>query len=368
MGAPPEGGAKGWQGAKGKHEGKGVRKGWGKEGVRSGPKGSKVEGKGVRPGPKGSKVEGKGVGPLPGPRASEGEGKGVRPGPQASEDDREGTDTERKGVRPGAAEKPRALVEAEKRKRKWEAGALQLLPRSVPNPSGPPDVWRTPMAHRRGHVNPNKLFKMVRNFPSIWKAHMTKHEKDFKDAKLAVGAWLTPGEMRKAKDCVRRWLAERFLDDCECIENINGKGRDKLLERVLFDGLRVRDFTGNAAPEWPSVGDWDFYFTDVNPRMWAWVEGEALRDMWLQWHGTNVYGTASSLATSFLARSELDKKGHEMACGRGVYTTALFGKAVQYAYPIVFEEAKVLVRMVLLVCTPQHPPCPLTLASVYAPA
>ena len=51
--------------------------------------------------------------------------------------------------------------------------------------------FRTPFAHRRGHMNPNKIFKFVRNLPAVWKTALgeEQHMKDFKAAKAKLSHW-----------------------------------------------------------------------------------------------------------------------------------------------------------------------------------
>lgn len=85
--------------------------------------------------------------------------------------------------------------------------------------------------------------------------------------------------------------------------------------------------------------------------MWAWLRDLDMKKCWAQWHGTSLYGASSALACNWLARSELHKKGHEMALGRGVYTSQMFSKAVQYAIPTIID-GKMMIRVVLLASPP----------------
>jgi len=80
--------------------------------------------------------------------------------------------------------------------------------------------------------------------------------------------------------------------------------------------------------------------------MWAWLQTVDMKDCWAQWHGTSLYAASSALATNYMSRSELRAKGHEMALGRGIYTSQLFSKAVQFAVPTLVN--KHMVRVVLL--------------------
>lgn len=98
------------------------------------------------------------------------------------------------------------------------------------------------------------------------------------------------------------------------------------------------------------IGNWDFYFCNFDPRMWAWLQNCDMKKCWAQWHGTSLYAASSALACNWLARSELHKKGHEMALGRGVYTSQLFEKAVQFAVPTMLGNH--MIRVVLLARPP----------------
>ena len=75
----------------------------------------------------------------------------------------------------------------ERTKRKWEPEE------AIPRRKG---ALRTPMAHRRGHINPNKLFKFVRAFPGIWKEHLRAHVQEFKEAKGDMSTWEIPSQAK----------------------------------------------------------------------------------------------------------------------------------------------------------------------------
>ena len=239
-------------------------------------------------------------------------------------------------------------------KRKWEEDK-RLTPRLVKNPYGDdPAQVRTPYAHRRGHVNPNKLFKFVRAFPGIWKQRLSQEVPAFKAAKVKVHTWETAPALQQSREQMRKWLEDRFLGDCRVFENVSGSARvmAELEAAIPVPGVAKlwRDYTGDQSPKWQAVptGVQDLYLTDFDPAMWGWVEPTLLNNMWLQWHGTSVYGASSALATNYLARSESSKKGHETAMGRGVYTSQLLDKALQYGIPTVLDSG-LMARFVLLV-------------------
>ena len=76
---------------------------------------------------------------------------------------------------------------------------------------------------------------------------------------------------------------------------------------------------------------------------------EALENQFLHWHGTNVYGWSSTLASNMVAASEnhLHKQAAnkhcpwETACGRGTYSTKNWRKARQYSDPWISTERKI---------------------------
>lgn len=223
------------------------------------------------------------------------------------------------------------------------------------------DGWRTPFAHRRGHMYPRQLSKAVAGFPAKWARHLADNDNKevFRTAKGECNIDADENAVDGARKFMHGWLRARFLNNCRVIHNVQKE--DKFLSASLWiTAGRLGDLAGDQRPG--SVADdtgvWDLYMTDFNPLMWTWVKetkSQRMQNAWIQWHGTNLYGLSSALATNFLARSESNEKGHALAMGRGVYTAQDFRKALQYSTPHVFQEdgLKVLVRGILLVRLPK---------------
>ena len=93
-------------------------------------------------------------------------------------------------------------------------------------------------------------------------------------------------------------------------------------------------------------------------------EGQAAdtHTSWIQFHGIGARPALTALGGNLLARSE-DKKGKaaqdqhmqsnfETACGRRVYTSGSWSKAVTYSVPLLYPDQKHLIKFLLLVEVP----------------
>ena len=70
-------------------------------------------------------------------------------------------------------------VRLEDRKRKWKK---DVVPQVV-------GQFRTPCAHRRGHMSPKTIGKFVRGLPAVWKVALDEAMSDFKTAKVNLSLW-----------------------------------------------------------------------------------------------------------------------------------------------------------------------------------
>jgi len=73
---------------------------------------------------------------------------------------------------------------------------------------------------------------------------------------------------------------------------------------------------------------------------------------WLRYHGCSMYAASAMLATNHPCLSEETGEGMETSCGRGVYTSRDFRKALSYSTPHRLPGSSLLTEIVLFLVIP----------------
>ncbi len=184
-----------------------------------------------------------------------------------------------------------------------------------------------------------------------------------------IGPHPTDAQRRNTIAIFDRWLEDRELKHVRYTENIL-LNEGVFRKTVLVPGVCWNDVEDDASPEFPfSVygEQWSFYAVDFKTDVYASVAeflhvpyflfpdngGMHLPEgLWLRYHGCSLYALSSMLSTGYPVASDVAVKGAEQAEGRGVYTSRLWYKAVQYATPHLLEGAGCLLRAVVLLAVP----------------
>ena len=203
---------------------------------------------------------------------------------------------------------------------------------------------------------------------------------------------------------------EHCFSEPRIIKDITGEGMLEFLDAELWPhGPSLNELPGIARPDNPKDTPdmqgkkkvWDAWFTDYAPEFWEhlfadcpWTTGEgkdicsspddprsaeSVADLipkcsWLNFHGTSLTSGLVAVCQNAINRGEggrgrpakndpyeapakkkdeEKKMAYEITCGRGVYTTADFQKARDYALPYAnLEASKISAQIVLLVRIP----------------
>ncbi len=140
-----------------------------------------------------------------------------------------------------------------------------------------------------------------------------------------------------------------------------------LMDSVILPGLPWSDIDGKPFPPESKSGErWHLFLTDFRLDTFKFTQHfleqhysqredgtvRKPRSVWMRYHGLSLYALSTILATNFVMPSEEKVKGMETACGRGVYTTRNWEKALGYAIPHFLPGSDLIFRAVALLIIP----------------
>ena len=285
---------------------------------------------------------GKAKGP-PVEEAPAGKGWGVGPGPNAGG----------KGCRKGGRKDKKKVSEMNEDEKELEKKRLlaAMIARRTDDFVTAFPKWikgfRTPVGQRWGHLRPKQCAHRAGNFSNILGKALVNDDlsKKLFDYVHQIYQRHEPA----IREVVGQWLGERHFGDARKICELETEsGKHTMLSSVLWEGgPAFSQFVRNSGCNFPPVSDdstgkeitTDFYFTDFDPDKWETFKAIVdKRKCWLQWHGTNFYSLSTILAANYVGLSKSEKKGHELAMQRGIYSTHFFQTAAHYSTPHVFEK------------------------------
>ncbi len=233
-----------------------------------------------------------------------------------------------------------------------------------------PAQLRLPAAHRYKHLGPRDLRHILSKFPGKWRDHgvtcapaLLQH---MFNCDSAIGKFAPDHEEGHARDIFNQWLKERHMSNMRQVDDVTSNIQ-QLLSTTILPGLSWADIQGKPSLVESHHGEkWHLYLTDFRldtfsagikmlASQYGYRTDGSIRkpsNIWMRYHGLSMYGLSTVLGTNFLLPSEEKIKGMETACGRGIYTTISWDKAVGYAAPHVFSTSGLLFRAVALIIIP----------------
>ena len=209
-------------------------------------------------------------------------------------------------------------------------------------------VLRNPRAHRGQHVWPKAIRAAMKKLIQHWKEHPQQEWRDaIQELHWRPLPWPAENQLVYSRSLFMNWLEERLFGNARIIEDVCNN-LEQLQDTHILPGIKWCDFQGNEGPSLPSAVDaetWDLFLTDFRMDTFDMFRrilhdkyqlidastGTIPSGMFLRYHGTNMYGFSGFLACNYIPTSEPNVAGAEACLGRGVYTSRLFGKAMQYA-------------------------------------
>jgi hypothetical protein len=155
------------------------------------------------------------------------------------------------------------------------------------------------------------------------------------------------------------------MSDLRTLEKVT-ENHEALEQTMIIPGFRWCDFEYTPVlPSGTAVDKWEFCVTDFATDTYAPLRNylddkytstngkvQLPTGIWLRYHGLNMYGFSSILATNHAIPSDTAVASAETACGRGVYTSREWKKATQYAIPHQLPGSQILTKVVALFVVP----------------
>ncbi len=234
-----------------------------------------------------------------------------------------------------------------------------------------PRFLRLPAAHRYRHYTPKVLRHMLKIFPNKWREHgltnTDRFDASFKALQnIAYGRHASESDENNSLVIFGNWLRERHLQDMRVLYNVT-HNLAHLLTTTILPGLTWDEIQGKPQPPTSVIGDrWHLFLTDFQLDTFAsnkhfMFEKYGRREdgtirkpstVWMRYHGLNLYSLSTVLGTNFLMPSEENVKGMETACGRGIYTSSSWEKALGYSVPHILPGSNLVYRAIALLIVP----------------